>query len=59
MDNTFVSSAVDFRVRWSWKRFEEGHFVREASESFHSLSAAMADARKHGFSDAHDKFSIV
>jgi hypothetical protein len=54
----FRSASVDFRVRWSWKRFEDRHVVREASEPFHSLSEAMADARKHGFNDAHDGYSI-
>ena len=55
---SFHSTSVDFRVQWSWKRFEEDRLARESSESFHSLSAAMADARAHGFSEAHDKFSI-
>ena len=55
----FGSSSVDFRPRWSWKRFEDGHVAREAFESFHSLSAALYDARKHGFSDAYSEYRIV
>jgi len=54
----FSSVTVDHRVRWSWKRFEPDNVVREASEAFHKLSDAMADARKHGFSERTDKFSI-
>ena len=55
---TFRSASVDFRVRWTWKRLEGRYVVREASESFHSLPEALADARKHGFSDAYDSYSI-
>jgi hypothetical protein len=55
----FRSAGVNYRVQWSWKRFEKGHFAREASEFFPTLSEAMADARRHGFRDAFDSFSIV
>ena len=54
----FCSSSVDFRPRWAWKRIENGHVVREASEKFHSLSAALEDARKHGFNDAFSEYKI-
>jgi len=55
----FSSSSVNYRPRWSWKRLEAGHVVREASEPFFSLSSALEDARKHGFSDAHSKYTIA
>jgi hypothetical protein len=55
----FCSSSVDFHPRWSWKRFDAGHTLREASDAFYSLSAALADARKHGFSDAYSKYTIA
>jgi hypothetical protein len=56
----FCVSSVEYRPRWSWRRFEDGgHVFREKSEPFHSLSAALEDARKHGFSDAFSQYTIV
>ena len=55
----FCSTSVAYRPRWSWKRYEQGHVVREAADGFPSLSAALEEARKHGFNDAHSKYTIA
>jgi hypothetical protein len=55
----FKSSGEKDSARWSWGRFENRRMISESDRSFASLSDAMADARKHSFNDAHDKYSIV
>ena len=55
----FRSGSDQSGILWSWKRFDESYVVRESEGRFHSLSNAMADARKHGFNEGQHKFSIV
>jgi hypothetical protein len=56
---TFSSASSNNRVRWFWKRTDEVGNVLQESDHFHSLGAAMADARKNGFNEAYDQFVIV
>jgi len=53
-----VITASD-RVQWSWDRSEQGHVIDNSVGFLGSLSDAFADARQHGFNDAHDKYKIV
>ena len=55
----FITDPSADRVRWAWMRTDGDGIVREEAEHFHSLGAAMADARKNGFNEDHDKFMIA
>ena len=55
----FRLSKANDRVQWSWERLEGSHTVARSLGSLETLSDAFADARQHGFRDAHDKYTIV
>jgi hypothetical protein len=55
----FRSLSVEHRPRWTWKRVARDGNAEEASDTFPTLSGALADARRRGFDDAYDEYSIV
>jgi hypothetical protein len=50
---------VGNRLEWAWIRTKWGVTVETSAASLGSLSDALANARQHGFNDAHDKYKIV
>jgi hypothetical protein len=50
---------VNDRLQWVWERREQGRTVEKSASSLGSLADAFANARQHGFNDAHDKYRIA
>jgi hypothetical protein len=50
---------VKDRVQWAWERIEQGRTVETSADLLGSLSDAFANAKQHGFNDAHDKYRIA
>ena len=56
---TFRSHSVNYHPRWAWSSINAEGVVCQSADSFPSLSLALADANKHGFSAAYDQYAIV